>query len=356
MTDFFCSEIYKNLSSNTKGYWKPCCNAKPVNNMRIDDTKFMDFFVSDEMEKLRQQQGKGELTDFLKHTCAKCISDERNGVISRRQRSNRSSDLTTIDSIKIKHIGNLCNQKCIMCGPKCSSALALEERKHFDYEGEIIISTNPNDIYLEGLKDVLPRVKMLKFVGGEPLINPMTFEFIDWLDDNKFHHLQLKFTTNCSKRFTDKQREKLSRFTRVHMLCSLDAFGDRCEYIRYPMKYEKAIENVLAFRKEYSVRITSCISIVNFGYMKEFINHLKSFAQYPIFNFVNFPANLSPANIPINIKESYDLTDECLSIKKVNPNHELFLDGIRFLKQRDKVRGNCLIDHCPEFEKYYELV
>ena len=119
---WFCSEVYKNISSNTNGHWKPCCIGKRVNDMKLKDTKFLDFFNSEELNQLRKDQKEGNFSELVKKTCGKCISDEANGVVSRRQYSNAkysNSDLSSLEfeSIKVKHIGNLCNQKCVMCSP-----------------------------------------------------------------------------------------------------------------------------------------------------------------------------------------------------------------------------------------------
>ena len=85
---WFCSEVYKNISSNTAGYWKPCCIGKRVNDMKLEDTKFLDFFNSEELNQLRKDQEEGNFSELVKKTCGKCISDEANGVVSRRQYSN----------------------------------------------------------------------------------------------------------------------------------------------------------------------------------------------------------------------------------------------------------------------------
>lgn len=359
---WFCSEVYKNISSNTNGHWKPCCIGKRVNDMKLEDTKFLDFFNSEELNQLRKDQEEGNFSELVKNTCGKCISDEANGVVSRRQYSNvkySNSDLSSLEfeSIKVKHIGNLCNQKCVMCSPSASSALALEAKNHFGWEDEIVISSKPTETYLEGLKEVLPYTKSVKFVGGEPLINPMTWEFIDWLCQQRFFHLNVHFTSNCSRLISSENLKNLNQFKSISILASVDALGERCEYIRYPMNFEKCIKNAKTFiNQEINVNFTSCVSIVNFGYMGEFLSFLlKEFNSGMAMNMVNFPTILSPKNIPTEIKKSYQLPSKDLEfIRDAPPDLNLFKQGLIYLKSLDEIRGNNLFDFCPEFEKYYE--
>ena len=325
--------------------------------MHINTTKFMDFYNSDYMQTLRQHQELGTMSDTVLRTCKSCIRNERvSGKSRRTDLIAKPYDLDVIENIKVKHIGNLCNLKCVMCFPEVSSLFAQEAGQLGEYDGDIVIKHDPTETYLAGLAEVLPRVKEIRLIGGEPVINPMTWQFVGWLKDNNFSHLKLHFTTNGTRTFTKQQKELLSFFSDVDIIFSIDAIGKKNDYIRYPSKFSELEKNLKDTKSFVShVNIHSCVTMLSIGYLEEVVEYFWD-TDVVVGDGITKPEFLSPEIMPYSIKEQY--TSSIPHIKKIleaKPDYSKFMEGMIFLKKRDQYRGNNLLDMWPEFKDYYPI-
>lgn len=355
---FFCPDPYNKISTDTNGYWKACCISSKRTDMHINNTTFLDFYNSEYMLTLREHQKNGVMSDVVNETCRNCIRNENTTGRSRRTSLLETSyDLDTIKNIKIKHIGNLCNLKCIMCIPSASSMVAQEAKALGEHEGDIVISQPPTQTYLDGLAEILPKVQELQFVGGEPIVNKLTWEFIEWLTEKGFFHLRLKFTTNCTRSFTDHQKKIISKFSSIKIIASIDSIGPRNDYIRFPSNFdviEKNMREILGFVDH--LNIYSCVTMLNVGYVDEVVNYFSDI-DVVVGDPITEPDFLRPENLPYRIKTLYD--SKIPHIQKTletEPNHSKFIEGLLYLKKRDEFRGNNLFDLWPEFEEYYENI
>ena len=94
---------------------------------------------------------------------------------------------TDMDSFKIKIFGNLCNLKCVMCNPHTSSKIAAEMKRHGEWSGNSIVNPSKKmdmDKFYADLKKVLPTTNQIEIVGGEPLLYPETYKFLNWIVEN----------------------------------------------------------------------------------------------------------------------------------------------------------------------------
>tara|TARA_X000001316_G_C922275_1_gene37290 strand:+ start:2211 stop:3341 length:1131 start_codon:yes stop_codon:yes gene_type:complete len=367
--NFFCIEPYKNISSNTEGHWKACCisnnNSIRYHNMTVDSTKVLDFYNSDFMNKLRHDQKNGIMSDIVTSNCEKCLRDEELNRNSRRINQNKKYSNVNLlkvelDSIKIKHIGNLCNAKCITCYPLASSLFAQESKELGEYSGEIILKETPTDTYLEGLKEAVPYIGSFRFSGGEPVVNKLTWEFIEWLVKEDATDIQLTFTTNGKVKFKPKQEVLLSKFKKIKLAVSLDGYGEKNFQIRFPINYNTVIENI----KSYSsitdhINIITTVSNLNVGYLDELGYDLKKHFNYPwsYNNYVTKPNIFNPNNLPNQIKQNYikssNIAKNILSLQK-DFDIQDFYNMLNFVVKRDKIRGTNIFNILPEFKKFYK--
>tara|TARA_E500000318_G_scaffold104400_3_gene110357 strand:- start:3373 stop:4482 length:1110 start_codon:yes stop_codon:yes gene_type:complete len=365
---FFCPEPYKNLSAKTTGDWYPCCisgeESVHYHNMNIRENKILEFYHSDFMNKLRKDQLDGNMSEEVLTNCKKCIIDERLGRRSRRLKmidkyKNDNFDILQLDSIKIKHIGNLCNAKCLTCAPSISSYLAQELYDTGEYTGPIVIFDDITKTYLEGIKEAIPFLNSIRIVGGEPIINPRTWEFVEWLVNNKATDTQLIFTTNGKVKFKKEHILLLKNFKEIKIAVSIDAYGKRNNYIRYPSPYEKVIENINSYLElTKNIYISTCISALNVGYLDELEKDIsKKFPNIPWVNdnIVQFPEIFRPEILPEEIKISYlkssKNANKFLSLDIPSDNKK-FYDMLRFLTKKDIIRNTNMYEFYPEFKKY----
>jgi sulfatase maturation enzyme AslB (radical SAM superfamily) len=129
--------------------------------------------------------------------CEECYRSERNGGTSLRK------DLVEIyedneeylDSVKIAEdneghldkfptaielrVGNLCNLKCRMCQPQDSDLINKEYKELISIDNTLseilpIVDFEITDdltSYIQGIRDNAATIKIIRFSGGEPLIN-----------------------------------------------------------------------------------------------------------------------------------------------------------------------------------------
>lgn len=260
--------------ANEEKPYRPCCWFKTY----IDATDINDY--------------KQQLSELdLEYNCDYCIKQDQGGSYSYRQMFSDQNELVITASFD-----NICNLKCVTCTPNNSTQI-LAERFKFDekvdaeytrkYITEVVAKQAPKKI--DFIKTTLANAKFdkLRFdiLGGEPLINPAIFEFMDWLSEQPYAHQTTVALTTNGTTYTDKLTRYLDVFKRVGVQLSIDGIGDEFEYLRFGASFEK-LEQVsnsfYALKSKYS----------NFGmgthYTLSWMNCL-TFAEYFNWSQTNYP-------------------------------------------------------------------
>ena len=181
--------------------------------------------------------------------------------------------------------GNLCNQKCVHCGPSYSN-LWYEDMVGFQGTSEISWGFghkkiklerdthgklfNPQEVrwwespvWWEKFETLMPTLQHIYITGGEPMIVPAHDEMLDRLIASGYaKNVHLEYDTNLSV-INNKLAERWNHFRHVEIAASVDAVGKPFELIR-TANWEKFAENV-AKVKEFEKggvvklnRITTC--------------------------------------------------------------------------------------------------
>lgn len=362
----YCYYAFQGYSTHPHGRTRPCCFSREdtVTFMpSVDVTKYPMFvfeserfkraenineFINDErIMAARKALLKGEQPN----ACKECFNLEKNGIRSFRQTFNEIYDSNIdktlanvnkqtgyLDSKAITYLdislGNVCNLKCRSCNPWASHRW-LEEGPtvpHTDWDHTAYVvgemsSKDPwfIDAFKTGFFDsVLPNVKVINFIGGEPLV---VTEHYDWLEhiikQGWSSNIELHYNTNGTtipKRLLDIW----DKFKGVVLSLSIDAIGDLAYYVRYPSKWkiiEKNVQKLAEFSKSRTgviVHTHATLSMLNlhdlpnvldwcknnydtWHYTWEFGNHGYQNCL-PHFNIVNWPRWLHIRNLPIEQK------------------------------------------------------
>jgi len=400
----FCIAPFINFAHRTYGLYQPCCEANthpnPVNASTTYDMSPVEYFTGDEINTLRREFLSGNITDNTKEICRNCFNKEKNGAVSHRQSwnemfntghykkygteekryallkkyedENYRGSVEDLEWINFKILGNICNLKCLMCGPLSSSKIAVEWKLQGHQSGpaELIPFNETNkEKYLEDFKLILENINRFHFVGGEPFLNP---NFLDvWnmcIESKNAKNLTLKIITNGTV-LPQEVLDNAHKIGNVTILFSIDGVKERGSYVRSGLNWNDFDNNVRRAVNSKSVRVnfTSAISILNIGYINDIYNYCNQFddISYDLSSFVNAPAGLSVWNLPNHIKETYiekikiiehkQLKNLIDVLKSEQANHDEFLQGIRYLKYLDGIRNTNLIEHFSEFEEYYGL-
>lgn len=179
------------------------------------------------------------------------------------------------------NFGNLCNQKCIMCGPAFSSLWYDEyyeyhKKTSFGQSRQIDMIKNtdtgkwmspPELNWFEDprwwpkFETIMPHLRHIYITGGEPMVTPAHDIMLDKLIDSGYaKNIWLEYDTNCSA-INDKIVKRWCHFKKVHVRGSMDAIKDQYEIIRFPGNWAR-FQNNVAKLKEYEKQSDNKIKLV----------------------------------------------------------------------------------------------
>lgn len=220
---------------------------------------------------------------------------------------------------------NLCNQKCIMCGPRDSN-LWYEDWVKISKIGEKIekgkykiypfVQDNNRTLmkgFTEWWKDpswwdkfdtIAPTLRYIYFTGGEPLVVPAMQECLEKLISKGYSkNIELRYDTNLSV-INKSIIEKWKHFKNVILCVSLDDTEDRFHLIRYPANYDRFIHN-LNFLKQNQIPIyyiSGCIGLASPYSVKRVIEIAEKYDVNAFLRFLEDPSWFDIRHLPKNAK------------------------------------------------------
>lgn len=198
-----------------------------------------------------------------------------------------------------------CQLRCSYCNPETSSSIASEIAKHGPYPDRVTEmayvdrlrkgtlpwaekypdSENPYiKAFWHWLPSIYSELKVLRLTGGEPFLSEDTFRFISYVKDNPNPAMDLQFNSNLS--FPVQVFERFMRefklvpegnYKRVTFFASLDAWGERAEYIRFGLRVETLMGNIERLLNDFpklELRITATISLLAVYGVKELLEQV----------------------------------------------------------------------------------
>ena len=199
-------------------------------------------------------------------------------------------DTPVLPSYVEVNFNSACNLKCSYCSPQFSSSWMHESETQGAYPTSIPhndpshfqgprrpIPHREHNPYVEAFwkwwPELYPELEHFRMTGGEPLMDKNTYRVFDYVLQNYNPKLHLNVTSNFS--VEQKLWERYLGY--VKMLCegkhvehfmqyvSVDAFGDRAEYIRNGLDFELLWDRVNQFLTEVPGRssITFIITMNN---------------------------------------------------------------------------------------------
>lgn len=372
------------LSAN--GDIKPCCQF--TNKGRPPNTEhptIMENWNSQRMQDLRQAFLNGEKPA----DCNSCW--EREAQIGHSRRiwfdekfgkyiTKPTTDLVVEEPQIVQadiNLSNVCNLKCRMCGSWASNSWFEEEvalaEKDRRYQKNRKMQSVRN-VTVDDIKNILPHVKDVRridFKGGEPMLAKHHNDFLQWMIDEGMTDVHLLYTTNGTVQ-NWRILNLLAQFKNVSLVFSIEGTGTRYSYIRggkYPI--EQIESNMARYNELDNVKINFNVTIQNYNLLNlEELYYLlhKWEAKYQrvdansaFTTICNQPNYLSPLNVPDSMRDTAleqlaDIDDfktlrRSLAKREFNP--ELWQTFIDFTRDLDKMRGDNILDHCPEFTEYF---
>ncbi len=226
--------------------------------------------------------------------------------------------------------GNLCNQKCIMCGPHFSN-LWYEEWAEFYKTDNIGFINDKIKIVRDPVKNkfvdpvefkwhedpkwwdkfeqMSQTLSHIYITGGEPMVTPSHDEMLDRLISNgSASRITLEYDTNLSA-INSRILERWPQFRKVIVRVSMDGTGEQYELIRFGGKWEKFVENVQRL-KEFTEQfpnikmesISSCVQLSTIYEIEKSENFCKEIGVPFHIRFLEGPEFFSLNHIPKEYK------------------------------------------------------
>ena len=412
----FCTLPFSSIQINSSGNYKVCCftgeiteNAKVrggfQNNYGIaldKDGKVMHVLTHSIEESINSETHKSlrlaQSKDERHPACHVCwVKDDghdssyrqirnrhfntRDGAINLEDASEVMSADGSISNLPIAldlRFGNLCNAKCIMCGPTYSNAWyedygKVERKSTFHIGAAQYKITEENGIYKSNMnaegkwwesqiwwdqfERIKNRIRYVYITGGEPFIVPAHDEFLDRLISSGLaDKVDLAYDTNLSV-INPKIINRLKKFKSVNISASMDDIEDRYELIRFPLKWERFIENCKIINKEMKIKefkLSSVIGIFTAYAPLRFVPYFENLGfNSMVIRTVHYPFNSDLVHLTNNQKQkvidaykntnigSYytDFFTNYLTSTKDKENSKQLEDFVRRMNTLDRLRG-----------------
>lgn len=323
-----CILPWIHLQVDSDGGTRACCNASkagdPLGNILTEDIVLM--WNNENYKKLRQQMIDGIEPDH----CKPCYDSERLGLYSKRLRENNDwSEYNTLTKtstaeFKIRHLDvrfdNVCNFKCRYCSPWLSHSWYNDYKKlGIPVKTEKAINVNGKELFNIIKDNVVDDLESVFFCGGEPLLMNEHLELLRLLDKKQKYDTKLLYITNLSnlKYKGVDYIEIWKRFKDVNVHFSIDAIGNKLEYIRCGARWdliEQNIKSVFALKDILKPKISITVSVFNAVNVIDTVEHLVStgFINYDdiALHVVKSPEIYSSQILPKLLKEkiTHDVT------------------------------------------------
>jgi len=171
-------------------------------------------------------------------------------------------------------IDNKCNAACLSCSDSFSTLWEQQNIKFKIKSKDNYPDPQDNKKVVDELFETFDFsfLKILNFLGGEPLVSASTWLVLDRL--NKLglsNNIEIIFTTNGSVAPDDQQLELLYQFKKVTFSFSIDGIGDQFHYVRYPLKWEKVnrVYTEISQNKKFNTLVNTTVNCLNAFYLDE---------------------------------------------------------------------------------------
>ena len=343
----YCPFAWEHQMIDSDGSYRLCCiaddkikdnNGKPFN---VRGSTLEEVWNSEYMQNVRRSMLNGEkISD-----CRICYKNEEENLYSYRQSTIAEKDMgvnshiapITEDDIVVKNtpsyydfrFGNLCNLKCVMCGPHYSTEHQSEFAKFYDDISVLSRNEKHNELCLVGINpdtesgnewiEALPiyggnklyewaenievfdkiiasvdkdSTDTIYLTGGEPTIVEGNFKMLKALvNSGHCKHITVIINTNCTN-LNANFYNILYKFHSVLLNVSIDGTKETLEYIRYPSKWKQIDKNLNKIVSEvnekqlenFRISFASVIQMLNAFNLEELVQYyldLKSKSNYP---------------------------------------------------------------------------
>lgn len=389
----FCVMPWNSLATNASGVYRVCCNSTPgKNTIRGDNGELLKIYThlpsevwnAPTYKEIRQQMLAGERPPM----CERCFKEEDAGIDSARVNYNRKwfrenkdyqiNETPVIEYVDLR-LGNLCNLRCRMCNPYSSNQW-VDEWNQVVYKAELVpnFSLTPEEAKRlasmdwptksktwDSLIEVANTIEEIYLTGGEPTLALEQYKLFDILIEKDLaKNIKLKYNTNLTN-IPKRMIEYWSKFKRIQINASIDAYGDLNRYIRYPTAWVSVEKNMDRFVQmpNVEVQLHCTVQTYNILNLHELFDWMLKYNNVKLYlNILNHPKILNIRILPQELKKlAEERLQPYLDLPKVRETINYMNaedhsgDLVQFLDYNntlDFLRDQNFYDLVPEFKVY----
>lgn len=315
LTKTFCPLPFIHLATRPNGDVRVCCTANASGagltddkeaglvkqnsvNMNLREHTIEEIWNSSHMRQTRLDM----LNNRIPRSCRKCFQEEENGIVSKRQWEtevwkDRIDLVQVVDKVTEQgsmpvdipyfdlRLGNICQLKCVMCSPHDSSSWIKDWKLQYPqyelidlkqdqgWDNSYDYAWYQKNSFLNSVKSQAQNIRELYFAGGEPLLIPEHYKILEFMvEQGHAKNCILRYNSNGLE-LPDKLFRLWNNFKSVKFNFSVDALGDKNDYIRYPSKWNNVVENLHRLDNtpdNIIVNIACAVQALNILYLNEF--------------------------------------------------------------------------------------
>jgi pyruvate-formate lyase-activating enzyme len=324
---YYCHDQFKtmHIRSTNSGQVlvSPCCAAQT-------EAVVPDEFDFDTNSCLTQTR-EHTLANTAAPACSNCWRQEAQNLPSRRSQDRGQDISVQLNRIDVT-VQNVCNLACVMCSSYSSSLWAKQDGvtdQDYSFEDKLKLFKRLD----------FSHVYQMHFTGGEPLMTTEHLRMMKiYAEQADLGQLHISYNTNGT--FFPDQRvlEVWSQVKAVDLVISLDAVGEACELIRWPVVWSNIADNIAKFYElkkimpHIKIGFICCASNYNLLEMPEIMDFCHGHDPDVVVHFqANHRQYFAPNMIPSNMLDCVNqmlapYADAADLLHSVNntPEHDLF--------------------------------
>ena len=344
----FCVKPFIEMCNDTANNILLCCNSEIVVHAdeRQGDTHRDIFFNHATFNEIRMDMLHNQTKTM--DACVKCVSSEPiTGTSMRLKSSNQirtwnpslfnsivQDGAVELKSLDIK-FGNTCNMGCVMCSASSSSVISQEQHDNatpallkdiWVTPGTVLIEFSQHE--LEHLKKNAGDIRRFKTTGGEPMLLPGFKDWLSFLVDSDYSkNIQFTVVTNGTVS-SIPILPLMGQFENFRMVLSIDAVDELTEYIRYPVKFPKLmnnhinIHNAITSNEQYidtiSLEISTVMHVLNVHKILDIFEYAETQLPHISSNGIDVALATSPSGMEPGLISEYTFEQFKLSVEQYN--------------------------------------
>ena len=358
----WCPLPWSHINIRSSGTYRLCCHSntsatqgtlrdKNQKALHVLSSNVSSAMNSETMKSIRKNMLKGEWSK----ECVRCQREFETGMNSRNRyerqvlshlakesypnylktkektKEDGSIDLEDFPLLYLDaRFGNLCNLKCIMCGPADSSKWYEDHQqltgKDYFYDSgakvqlyeknktwkteKNIYSWSDQSVFWRDIEKYMGSLRKLYIVGGEPFLIKNHFDFLEkCIKESSAQKMELEYNSNLTL-IPQRAWDLWKHFKLVKVSASLDGWGKINDLIRYPSQWSQLKKNLDLFNTaegSFSISFAPSISVLNVWHLPDFIQKLMEWNFKRCDNFYSplftpHPVH-QPRHLNINILE-----------------------------------------------------